>query len=1004
VPRTHRCHQRRGRRIRPAVRLHLEGLESRCLLSGPGPLSADALFHETLDTALDLTSLPAVGKVSVSGVIGAGPRGAADVNWYKFELSVPTDVRLTALPGPAGGPLTAALSLYNDAPFDPFNPIDPYTPVGHRLLAQDDAGTHPGPATLDRRLGAGNYWLAVSGSGNDYFHPFLADSGLDGRTGGYTLSVATFDPGPAYDDPNVPAVLAADPAPGVVLSYSPFALRFDLNAPVSAGGVVTGNQPTDTAQLWFNTTNDFSFGPGCTATQEDLSFALVSLEQNADGNDNELQIALANPLPAGYYEAIFYPQGYSPGGGSYLLPFQITGPVGNTDPHQQPGDSVYTALDIPHAADGRLHQVGGAVGVDPTDPNGFNRDAVEFYHFTIDGAGPHAFDAEVFAGRIGSPLDPALTLYRVGALGDLEFVASNGNTGNTAVSTDRHNPLYTDAALLLSLPSGEYFLAVSSGLNFPDPLDPTRAGVFDPFTPQSATTLNANTGPYVLNLLVQPAGAAPQVVAVLPDTGPTGAGPLTGVRVRFSQPVNLLPLEFQAFQQSQAQTGNGSGALASATLTDAQGQPCALRLESYDGATNTATFILLGAVPPGAYTLRLSGAGPQGITGDAGAPLADFVTTLFSGTAANGATSRPSLAGFDGPGHAQPLGVLFPVPLSGGITITRDASAGAGATEDDYTFQVLQSRQYSLAINGPALPAGLTVSFIDSTGAVAGSYTYDPAHPPAPFLLAAGTYTLDVTWSGGVGTYALTLSIPGSPENPVPLVVGSGPALRARLLSSVPDPVAPLVAGTPAPVVAPASTGSPLPAVGLLTLPSSPLVAQAFSPLNGVAAPGGAGSDGGDRLLVRGPAPTGPSLLLGILIGTQPPLVAGGDEAAESPPPVPTAPGPTAGQSAANLDAILRAVDEFFESWGWFSLPAPAPVAPPAAPDSATPAPPTVGDGGAGDGADDPQAGRRAPDDGPAPWVLALAAGAALVPDRRRRAPAPGGRVGTVDAGLLQPR
>ena len=62
-----------------------------------------------------------------------------------------------------------------------------------------------------------------------------------------------------------------------------------------------------------------------------------------------------------------------------------------------------------------------------------------------------------------------------------------------------------------------------------------------------------------------------------------------------------------------------------------------------------------------------------------------------------------SLPGFGTPDHAQPIGVLFPVSLSNGITITRDASAGAGTTEDDYSFQVLQSRQYSLAVTGDSL-------------------------------------------------------------------------------------------------------------------------------------------------------------------------------------------------------------------------------------------------------------------------------------------------------------
>src|SRR5262249_23079227 len=150
-----------------------------------------------------------------------------------------------------------------------------------------------------------------------------------------------------------------------------------------------------------------------------------------------------------------------------------------------------------------------------------------------------------------------------------------------------------------------------------------------------------------------------------------------------------------------------------------------------------------------------------------------------------------------------------------------------------------------------------------------------------------------------------------------------------------------------------------------LTLPSSPLVAQAFSPLNGVAAPGGAGADGGDRLLVRALAPAdAPSALLGVLIGTQPPL---GDttDVTVLPPSPSAAPSPAPGRSVANFDAVLRVVDAFFESWGWFGVPTPAPASPAPEPSPSTVAPP-AGDGRTG--GDDlsavlPESDGRAPDD-----------------------------------------
>ncbi|HEX5271245.1 MAG TPA: hypothetical protein VFW33_12180, partial [Gemmataceae bacterium] len=708
----------RSRRARRPHRAHprLERLELRCLLSGPGTLSPDVLYHETLDAALDLKSVGVGTRVVASGAIGAGPEGAADVNWYRFSVSDTAEVRLTALPGTAGRPLRAALSLYNDAPstLNPytFSATDPYTPDGHRLLAQSDPPAVNGPvapASIDRLLGPGTYWVAVSGSGNDDFFPFLAGSGLNGRTGSYSLSVSAADPGRAYRTA-APVVLASDPAPGEVLGQSPFALRFDLNTSLSDDTVAGyAYDPTTLARLLYNTTNDFS--PGGTAgdvTDQYLAFGTVALEPGA----NELQVAPWAPLTSGFYEVIL--PGYGPGGSDYVAQFQVAGPAGNTDPYQQPGTSTGTAYEIPGADDGRLHQFRGAVGVDPTDPNGFSQSGVELYHFTITHPGIYALDAEVFAGRVGSPLDASLTLFKIDQ-GTPVFVASNGNSDNAFPGTNAQAALFTDPGLFETLGPGDYYLAVSSGVNFPDPNDPTYTSFFDPTVPQSGSTgiSGGTTGPYVLNVLVQPVvPAAPHVVAVTPDTGPKGDGPLTAVHVRFDQPVNLLSLAFERYLETAA-SGTANGALPSANLTSG-GQSFDVRLDSYDGATNTATFILLSPVPGGQYTLTLSGDGAEGIEGLGGAPLAGnrpgghtFAASFTVAGEAGEGDDRVTLPGFNDPHHAQPIGTLFPGQLSDGVTISHDASAGAGVPEADYALELLQSRAYSLTIDGD-VPPGCT--------------------------------------------------------------------------------------------------------------------------------------------------------------------------------------------------------------------------------------------------------------------------------------------------------
>src|SRR5262249_38611546 len=148
-------------------------------------------------------------------------------------------------------------------------------------------------------------------------------------------------------------------------------------------------------------------------------------------------------------------------------------------------DTPGTALDLGNLGNlgGKLVQVSGFIGDDPADPPGGEASEVDLYHFRITAPGTYALGAEVFAGRIGSPLDPPPTLFRRDTDGTLALVASNGNTDNSAVATNWMMPLYLDAGLLAPLGPGEYYLAVGSGFNYVDPeggLFAGRDGVFDP--------------------------------------------------------------------------------------------------------------------------------------------------------------------------------------------------------------------------------------------------------------------------------------------------------------------------------------------------------------------------------------------------------------------------------------------------------------------------------------------------------------------------------------------
>ena len=116
----------------------------------------------------------------------------------------------------AAGDLVGVLSLYNTT--EVFNPFtlegDRFETLGHRLLAQAVGTSSAGPQ-LVRNLAPGTYYVAVSGAGNPFFHPFVADSGYAGAEGEYTLQMTAADLG--LDPTDGPAVLAVDPEPGSVL-------------------------------------------------------------------------------------------------------------------------------------------------------------------------------------------------------------------------------------------------------------------------------------------------------------------------------------------------------------------------------------------------------------------------------------------------------------------------------------------------------------------------------------------------------------------------------------------------------------------------------------------------------------------------------------------------------------------------------------------------------------------------------------------------------------------
>jgi hypothetical protein len=781
--------RRAHRRATTTTRLFLEPLEDRCLLSALVPPA-----NATIDQARSLGAL--VRPVAIAGNLGATPDQAAQVDWYSFTLAQPALVTLSA--HAATGQAGPVLSLYNN---DTSDSADQFDPLGHRLLAQAQ-GTAGAAATITQPLAAGTYFVAVSGAGNRYFNPFLADSGYPGAPASYTLNLSE---APLSLAPTAgPVVLTATPSAGGQFTRSPLVLRLDLSAGLDPSTVLQAQD----VRLTFNPTGAFG-GPA----DQDVPLSNVNYSAQA----NELQILPVDALAPGYYRVFLggntkggqpvllgtnkAPLGSNtahPSGQDLTLTFQITGVEGTPGVAAPADDTFATAHPLGDVTTAGLVQAAGTIGADPaydpnnTDPNLANPGAdVDMYHFQVSGTGNYALTAEAFAGRIGSPLLPALTLFKVDpATGNYQVVGVNAGTLNGQEATNGKLPLFNDPVLFAGLTAGDYYLAVSGTGNDPDPAlgaAPGVNGVFDPTVTHSGSN-GFWTGDYVLNLFVQPATAPPQVVTATFTTGAQLAGPPTNFVVQFSAPVNLPQLLFLAGEQ------NNSTTVAQVYIKGSDGVRYFPRMVSYDAATNRASFLMLDALPNGPAEMHLSG--PGGLTDLAGQPLVgspsatgDYIVPFTVNGPARGSPGNPLLwyggQANDTAAAPQVLGVLYPNEFQKGVVVKRTAQKGATDTADYYQFQVLQGREYVMTLSGTGLPANalpsLTAAGHPITGVPQGKggikYTLDP-----------GTYVVHVGgWSSAKAatvTYTLRFGLTGAPENPPPLTIGPAPAIRVQFADS----------------------------------------------------------------------------------------------------------------------------------------------------------------------------------------------------------------------------
>ena len=315
------------------------------------------------------------------------------------------------------------------------------------------------------------------------------------------------------------------------------------------------------------------YSPGGSFAQDGQNVPLASV--NFSPAINELQLFPARALPPGTYEVLLVGQSGGAGladptgiplGADPRIPAARTSPTpsrsmestGNVGPAAAADDTPATAHDLGNISSQGLIQVAGAIGADPfydssnPDPLFNPGNQVDLYHFRIQVQGGTRWSPR------SSPAGSARRSIPASACTGLLPMATRWSSWReTTTRTIRPRPptarprwrwMRRSSA---GLTAGDYYIAVSSGWNTPSPLEnqPVNApGLFDPTVSHSGS-IGFSTGPYVLNLMVQPVHNPPRVIASSPAPGDVLSQSPTQLTVQFSEPVNLSQLAFAAYNQ-----------------------------------------------------------------------------------------------------------------------------------------------------------------------------------------------------------------------------------------------------------------------------------------------------------------------------------------------------------------------------------------------------------------------------------------------------------------------
>lgn len=591
-------HQRRWATKTP----RFEALESRRVPSAFGdPTVGEATLdspNQTYAQAVDLGNLWVNSAVVRHGLLGASETGAGDVEWYQFELDRPARVALKLEGSQPDSMFRGVLSLFNQD----FDGDDPLNPQGLRRLELAVGGDgENGVASLDRNLGPGIYHLAVSGAGNEIFSPLVAHTGLPGSLGAFDLSLNVRAAEPAVSDG--PWILNSTPAPESLLTGAPLAIRVELSRPLDPASVEAGRS----VHLTFSPDGTFH-GEGV----QTVPLAVLRYASSA----GEIQMIPAFPLAPGFYQVVLAghgepgssvltgldgtplgSDGLHPAGQDYLFTFQVGGIEGSANLDGPADDTPAGAHELGELTLSAPIRIAAAIGDDPyyhpanaPDPDGptGSFEAVhdlDLYHFRVSGPGPYKFFADVFAGRIGSPLGAGLRLFRLNTDSQkLDAIDLPAFFYSIIPYDDRDVlPQLLDTTSYVDLEAGDYYISVSSG----------NPWSYDPNVSRSNRD-GQESGPYVLNLSLSPATA-------------TDESPFS--RVQPTPAFEPEPTDSEGEDDSDPESGIGSGD------PPGHGAP-----PLPNGPGDGSGVSIPGTIPQGNESLPVGGARPPGGEGSTYTP------------------------------------------------------------------------------------------------------------------------------------------------------------------------------------------------------------------------------------------------------------------------------------------------------------------------------------------------------------------------------------------------